>query len=271
MNLIAEIGINHNGDIEICKKLIYLAKLSGFNYVKIQKRNPDICVPLLQKDKLKSTPWGEMKYIDYKKKIEFNEEQIIELIEYSKSLKIVFFASVWDKDSVDIMSKYCDYGKIPSALITNLELCEYARNKFKNLIISTGMSTEEEIEACIGVCDPNVIMHTNSTYPSPEKELNLRYITWLKSKYNNKEIGYSGHEKGIISTLITIPLGVTWIERHVTLDKNMWGSDQKSSLDPIEMFDLCNNINMVLSTLLYEPGPRVQFQLENTKKESLRG
>ena len=270
MNLIAEIGINHNGDIEICKKLIYLAKLSGFNYVKIQKRNPDICVPELQKNKLKNTPWGEMKYIDYKKKIEFNESQIVKLIEYSKKLDIIFFASVWDKDSVDIMSKYCKYGKIPSALITNLELCKYAREKFENLIISTGMSTEEEIEKCVEICNPDVIMHTNSTYPSPEKELNLRYITWLKNKYN-KEIGYSGHEKGITSTLVTIPLGVTWIERHVTLDKNMWGSDQKASLDPIEMFELCNNIKLVLSTLSYEPSPRILFDSENEKRISLRG
>jgi len=271
MNLIAEIGINHNGDIEICKKLIYLAKLAGFNYVKIQKRNPDICVPLLQKDKLKSTPWGEMKYIDYKKKIEFNEEQIIQLIEYSKSMDIIFFASVWDKDSVDIMSKHCDYGKIPSALITNLELCEYARKKFTNLIISTGMSTEEEIEKSVGICNPDIIMHTNSTYPSPENELNLRYITWLKNKYKDKDIGYSGHESGIIPTLITIPLGVTWIERHVTLDKDMWGSDQKASLDPIEMFELCKNIKLVLSTLMYELGPRKEFHSENEKKKSLRG
>lgn len=270
MNLIAEIGINHNGDIDICKKLIYLAKLAGFNFVKIQKRNPDVCVPELQKDKLKNTPWGEMKYIDYKKKIEFNESQIYELIEYSNKLNIIFFASVWDKDSVDIMSKYCKYGKIPSALITNLELCKYAREKFEKLIISTGMSIEEEIERCVDICNPDVIMHTNSTYPSPEKELNLRYITWLKNKYN-KEIGYSGHEKGIISTLVTIPLGVTWIERHVTLDKNMWGSDQKASLDPIEMFELCKNIDLVLSTLLYKPGPRILFDSEFEKKNSLRG
>lgn len=270
MNLIAEIGINHNGDIEICKKLINLAKLSGFNFVKIQKRNPDVCVPELQKNKLKNTPWGEMKYIDYKKKIEFDEFQIIELIEYSKKIEIIFFASVWDKDSVDIMSKYCKYGKIPSALITNLDLCKYARDKFENLIISTGMSTEEEIEECVKICNPDVIMHTNSTYPSPDKDLNLRYITWLKNKYN-KEIGYSGHEKGIISTLVTIPLGVTWIERHVTLDKNMWGSDQKASLNPIEMFKLCDDVNLVLSTLLYDPGPRKLFDSENEKRKSLRG
>ena len=270
MNLIAEIGINHNGDIEICKKLINLAKLSGFNFVKIQKRNPDVCVPELQKNKLKNTPWGEMKYIDYKKKIEFDESQIIELIEYSKKIEIIFFASVWDKDSVDIMSKYCKYGKIPSALITNLDLCKYARDKFENLIISTGMSTEEEIEECVKICNPDVIMHTNSTYPSPDKDLNLRYITWLKNKYN-KEIGYSGHEKGIISTLVTIPLGVTWIERHVTLDKNMWGSDQKASLNPIEMFKLCDDVNLVLSTLLYDPGPRKLFDSENEKRKSLRG
>ena len=154
--LIAEIGINHNGSIKLAKKLIYIAKLSGFDYAKIQKRNPDVCVPEHQKNKKKNTPWGEMTYLEYKKKIEFNEEEIKELVNYSNEIGIGFFASVWDKDSVDLMAKYCNIGKIPSALITDLELCKYARQKFKYLIISTGMSTEEEIVKCIEICVPNV-------------------------------------------------------------------------------------------------------------------
>lgn len=270
MNLISEIGINHNGDIDICKKLISISKLAGFNYVKIQKRNPDKCVPEAQKSKIRDTPWGKITYLDYKKRIEFNEEQIKELVQYSNDNNIEFFASVWDTDSVDVMSKYTNIGKIPSALITDLELCSYARKKFDKLIISTGMSTEEEIITCINKCSPDVIMHSNSTYPCPPEDLNLRYIEWLKSKNPDKEIGYSGHENGIVTTLATIPLGVKWIERHVTLDKNMWGSDQKASLDVQEMFDLVKNIKIIESACQYKPQERVQFEKENEKKKSLR-
>ena len=270
MNLISEIGINHNGDIDICKKLISISKLAGFNYVKIQKRNPDKCVPEAQKSKIRDTPWGKITYLDYKKRIEFNEEQIKELVQYSNDNNIEFFASVWDTDSIDVMSKYTNIGKIPSALITDLELCSYARKNFDKLIISTGMSTEEEIVTCINKCSPDVIMHSNSTYPCPPEDLNLRYIEWLKSKIPDKEIGYSGHENGIVTTLATIPLGVKWIERHVTLDKNMWGSDQKASLDVQEMFDLVKNIKIIESACQYKPQERVQFEKENEKKKSLR-
>jgi N-acetylneuraminate synthase len=157
VKIISEIGINHNGDIELCKKLIMLSYVSGVDYVKIQKRNPDVCVPDHQKDKPKKTPWGEMSYLEYKKKIEFSEEQIKELVEYSTSLGITFFASVWDKDSVDIMAKYTDIAKIGSASITDLELCKYAREHFKTLIISTGMSIESEIKQCIDICKPSIV------------------------------------------------------------------------------------------------------------------
>jgi|TARA_R110002074_G_scaffold206565_1_gene375006 N-acetylneuraminate synthase len=270
MNLIAEIGINHNGDIEICKSLIFCAKQSGFNYVKIQKRNPDKCVPEEQKSKMRETPWGTMTYLEYKKKIEFNEEQIKELLKYANEINITMFASVWDPDSVDLMAKHTKIGKIPSALITDLELCAYARSKFDTLIVSTGMSTEDEIEKCILSCSPNVVMHSNSTYPCPPEDLNLRYITWLKDKYSDREIGYSGHESGIIPTLATVPLGVTWIERHVTMDKTMWGSDQKASLDIQEMFELVKNIKIIEKSCQYIPQERIQFETENIKKKSLR-
>ena len=125
------------------------------------------------------------------------------------------------------MAKYTKISKIPSALITDLELCKAAREAFDFLIISTGMSTEEEIEACVKACSPDVIMHTNSTYPCPVEELNLRYIEHLKEKWgDNAEIGYSGHEYGLITTLASVAMGAKWIERHVTLDRNLWGSDQ---------------------------------------------
>merc|ERR1719174_1293659 len=158
--IIAEIGINHNGDIELCKKLMMATKVSGCQWAKIQKRNPDVCVPEKQKSVMRDTPWGRMTYLDYKYKMEFDEAQLTELFAFAKTIDLQFFASVWDKDSCDVMTKFTKVGKIPSALITDLELCAYARTKFDFLIISTGMSTEEEIEACYQACTPEVVMHT---------------------------------------------------------------------------------------------------------------
>lgn len=270
VKIISEIGINHNGSIEIAKKLINLSKLAGADYVKIQKRNPDVCVPEEQKTKIRKTPWGEMTYLEYKHRLEFNEEQIQELIKYSKSIGITFFASVWDCDSVNVMKKYTDICKIGSASITDLELCKNARESFKTLIISTGMSTEKEIEDCIDCCDPDVILHTNSTYPCPTEDLNLRYIEWLKKKYPSKEIGYSGHEYGLVSTFASVAMGARWVERHVTLDRNMWGSDQKSSIQPEGLIKLVRGIRAIEDATQYEPGPRKQFKGENEKKKSLR-
>ena len=211
-----------------------------------------------------------MTYIEYKHKIEFNEEQIKELVSYSDRKNIKFFASVWDKDSVDVMAKYTNIAKIASASITDLELCKYTREKFDKLIISTGMSTEEEIIECVNACNPDVIMHTNSTYPCPPEILNMRYIEHLKTKYPNKEIGYSGHELNLSTTFLTLGLGATWIERHVTLDKTMWGSDQSASIDPIEVSALIKGIRDCEKAIQYPPQPRLLFPEENKKKESLR-
>ncbi len=271
MKFISEIGINHNGSIDLCKKLIMLSKIAGAEYVKIQKRNPDVCVPEHQKNKMRKTPWGEIKYIDYKKKIEFNENQIKELCDFSKKQEIEFFASVWDIDSARLMARYTKIGKIGSAKITDLELCRVSRELFDVLIISTGMSTEEEIKTCIDICNPDVIMHTNSTYPCPNSDLNLRYIEYLKKKYPNKDIGYSGHESGLIASFTALVLGATWIERHVTLDNTMWGSDQKSSIEPDELIQLIRGFKQIEESMKYEPGPRVQFAGELAKKKSLRG
>lgn len=271
VNIIAEIGINHNGDMDLCKKLIMLSKTAGADFVKIQKRNPDVCVPEAQKTKMRDTPWGKMTYLEYKWKLEFNEEQIRDLTKYSEGLGIKFIASVWDKDSVDVMAKIDNtISKIPSALINDLELCKYAREKFQKLIISTGMSTEDEIEACVKACNPDVIMHTNSTYPCPNEELNLRYIEHLKKKWTGKEIGYSGHEYGLVTTFCTIPLGATWVERHITWDRQMWGSDQMSSVEPTGLMKLVKGIRDITAAIKYEPQDRIMFPAENIKKESLR-
>jgi N-acetylneuraminate synthase len=270
VKIISEIGINHNGSIELCKELIMLSKVAGADYVKIQKRNPDVCVPEEQKNKIKQTPWGEMTYLEYKKKIEFNEEQIKELCEYSNNLGITFFASVWDVDSAILMSKYTRIAKLGSASITDDELCRVTRELFDYVIISTGMSTEEEIEVAVENSQPDVIMHTNSTYPCPVEELNLRYIEHLKNKYVDKEIGYSGHEYGLVTTYASVALGASWIERHITLDRNMWGSDQTSSIEPSGLIKLVKGVRDIEKAMQYEPGPRMQFDGENLKKKSLR-
>lgn len=269
INTIAEIGINHNGDIDLCKKIIDQAVIAGFDYVKFQKRNPEKAVPESQKGKIRETPWGKMTYIEYKHKIEFSEEQYDEIDMYCKSKGIRWFASVWDEDSIDFMKKYTTITKIPSALITNETLLRSARAEFDQLIISTGMSTEEQVEKAVDISNPDVIMHTNSTYPSPVKELKLEYIKWLKDKYPNKQIGYSGHEYGITASISSIALGAEWIERHVTVDRTLWGSDQLASVEPIGMIKLIKGIKELNSALGgYEP--RKIFNSEMEKLNSLR-
>jgi len=271
VKIIAEIGINHNGDIDICKKMMLLAKFAGVDYVKIQKRTPELCVPESEKMKLKETPWGTMTYIDYKKHIEFNEEQIKELFNYAKENGIEFFASVWDIPSVDLMCKYTHIGKIPSALINDLKLCEYAREKFSLLMISTGISSEIQIEQCIEACNPDIIMHTNSTYPCPSEDLNLKYILWLKKKYPTKKIYYSGHEFGLTSTFAAVGMGCDGVERHICLNHDDWGSDQKASVQIVNgLFKLVKGIRDIEKAMMYDEGPRILFNSELDKMKTLR-
>tara|TARA_R100000664_G_C2760098_1_gene150776 strand:+ start:10903 stop:11760 length:858 start_codon:yes stop_codon:yes gene_type:complete len=267
---IAEIGINHNGDVDIAKKLIDVAALAGCDYAKFQKRNPDVCVPEEQKNKIKDTPWGKMSYLEYKHRTEFGKNEYDELFEYAKLKGIEIFASVWDKDSVDFMNQYTTVMKIPSALITNRELVQYAREKSSYLMISTGMSTEAEIDQAMQDCNPDLVFHTNSTYPSPVDELNLNYIQWLKEKYANVEVGYSGHEYGLVTTFAAAALGATWIERHITLDRTMWGSDQMASVEPIGLMKLVKGIKNVEKSLGLS-GPRQVLGSELSKRKSLRG
>jgi N-acetylneuraminate synthase len=276
IKIIAEAGINHNGSLEIAKQLIKHSKEAGCDYVKFQKRNPDVCVPENQKTKIRSTPWGEMTYLEYKWKIEFDFNDYQEIDRYCDGLGIKWFVSVWDHDSVDFMRQfenakaYDKTLKIPSALINDIDLCQYARENCKTLIISTGMSTEGEIIACIDSCSPDVIMHTNSTYPCPVHELNLNYITWLKQKHSGKEIGYSGHEVGLSTTLATIPMGVEWIERHITMDKTSWGSDHSVSLEIPELIKLVDDIRDIEKALSLPIAPRELFGGELEKKTTLR-
>jgi N-acetylneuraminate synthase len=268
--IIAEIGINHNGDLNIAKKLIDVAAVAGCDYVKFQKRNPDICVPDGQKAKLKSTPWGEMTYLDYKYRIEFGNEAYNEIDNYCKQKGIKWFASVWDKDSVDFMTTYTEIAKIPSALITDQELLIYARSKNKYLMISTGMSTEDQIQTAIKIGNPDLIFHSNSTYPCPVDELNLNYINTLITNYPDKTIGYSGHEFGLVPTFTAVALGATYIERHITIDRTMWGSDQMASIEPGGLLKLVKGIKDI-EKALGSDGPRKILGGELEKLKSLRG
>jgi len=281
--IIGEIGINFaygedkNLFIDNVKKLIDVAVVAGCDYVKFQKRNPEVCVPDNQKQKPKTVPWNECEitYLDYKIDSEFGREEYDIINAYCKVKGISWFASVWDKDSVDFMKYYKNENgevimKIPSALINDLELCEYARQNCDVLIISTGMSTEEEVDNCINSCNPDVVMHTNSTYPAPVGELNLEYILWLKDKHKDKfEYGYSGHEFGLTTTVASVLLGAEWIERHITLNRSFWGSDQMASVEPQGLMKLVKSIRDVEKSL-GGYGPRKVIGSELEKMKSLR-
>jgi N-acetylneuraminate synthase len=266
----AEIGINHNGEVELAKRMIDIAAFAGCDFVKFQKREPEICVPQAQRTKPKDTPWGEMTYLEYRKRIEFGQREYEEIDRHCGARGIRWFASAWDVPSVDFLSQFVDVVKIPSALITDLDLCRYARRRFGLLMVSTGMSTEAEVCQCVSACDPDVIFHTNSTYPSPERELNLRYLEYLREKYPGKATGYSGHEFGLATTMATVPLGVEYIERHVTLDRTMWGSDQMASVEPQGLLKLVKGVRNI-EAALGTKGERILFASELKKREMLRG
>lgn len=205
--------------------------------VKFQKRNPDICVPKLQKQEIKETPWGKMAYIKYKHKVEFGKKEFDIIHEYCKKLNINWTASVWDTDSLNFILQYnVPFIKIPSAYITDLQLLKQVNLANKPVIISTGMSTKSEIEKAILLLDqiPQLsILHCNSSYPTQSNEIDLNAMISLKNKYKTCAIGYSGHEIGALATLIAKTLVADIIERHITLNKDMWGSDHSSSLDPM--------------------------------------
>jgi len=233
--LIGEIGINHNGDIQIAKKLIDAVNACGWNCAKFQKRTPEVCVPKHQWQKRRDTPWGTMSYIDYKKKIEFEKKEYNIIDNYAFEKPVDWTASVWDINSLKFLSEYekIPFVKIPSAMMTNKDLVTETAKLGKPVVISTGMSTLKEVDDAINnlkkYTDDIVIMHTNSSYPTPPEELNLRLIPFLKERYGCT-IGYSGHEEDLEPTVIAVSLGAKVIERHITIDRKMWGTDQKSSL-----------------------------------------
>jgi N-acetylneuraminate synthase len=232
--IVAEIGINHNGDLELGKRLIDAAMLAGVDAVKFQKRTPELCVPPDQQGKMRETPWGYISYLDYRHRVEFGKEEYRAVDAYCKERRLTWFVSVWDEPSVEFMRAFepvCY--KIPSASLTDHALLRAARATGKPVILSTGMSTMEQIEAAVHVLgtDNLIINHATSTYPCEPQELNLRAIQTLRERFPCP-IGYSGHEVGLIPTVAAVTLGACMVERHITLDRAMWGSDQAASIEP---------------------------------------
>jgi N-acetylneuraminate synthase len=278
--IIAEIGINHNGSLENAQKLIDIAAAAGCDAVKFQKRTPELAVPEHQKNILRDTPWGTMKYIDYKHKVEFEKEEYDFIDSYCSSRGIDWSASVWDIEAVRFLKDYkIPFVKIPSAKITDHNLLIEAVNNFDSIIISTGMSTEEEIKSAVEVIEKTKqsidrevslsILHCNSSYPAPIDQLNLSAIISLKDRYPNYTIGYSGHELTLGTTVSSVLLGAEILERHITLDRNMWGSDHSCSVTPWGLFKLVNGVRELEQA--YGDGKLKLEDSEIEAKKKLRG
>lgn len=244
---IAEIGINHNGDVEIARQLIDVAHSAGCDAVKFQKRTPEICVPLDQRDKIRDTPWGEMTYMEYKERVEFGEAEYAKLADHCAALGIHWFASPWDVPSVDFLEKFdVPVHKVASASLTDDVLLGALVATGKPIILSTGMSTIEEIDHAMEVLSDSdvVLLHSTSTYPCPPEESNLRTIQTLRDRYD-VPVGYSGHERGLQVTLGAAALGAVAVERHITLDRTMWGSDHAASVEPQGLTHLIRDIRIL--------------------------
>ncbi|NJN43914.1 MAG: N-acetylneuraminate synthase [Anaerolineae bacterium] len=270
--IVGEIGINHNGDVEIAKKLIEMAKWSGVDAIKFQKRTPEVCTPRDQWDKMRETPWGYISYIEYRHKIEFGLDEYHQIDEHCEKVGIDWFVSVWDEPSVDFMEEHFDTVgyKLPSASLTDHDLIRKVRGTGRALIMSTGMSMMEEIYAAMGVAGTEnlLLCHTTSSYPCPENELNLKMIDTLRNTFPNVPVGYSGHEVGILPSVIAVAFGACFVERHITLDRAMWGSDQAASVEPGGLFRLVKNIRLVPDAL--GDGVKKVYESERSSREKLR-
>jgi N-acetylneuraminate synthase len=268
VKIIAEIGINHNGSIKDAIDMIKVASEAGCDYVKFQKRTPDICVPEKQKGVMKDTPWGQMTYLEYRHRVEFGHTEYGLIDSVCADLEIGWFASCWDIPSVEFMSKYApDFYKIPSAMLTNESLIKYIDTYCGTIILSTGMSTAEEIMRageCI-VQSKVIVFHCVSSYPCQVEDVNLKQML----RYDPIVVGYSGHEEGFVPTLASVALGAEYVERHITLNKRMWGSDQFFSLEPGDLKQLTSMIREV-EACLGHGDPKTVLPCEESSKLKLR-
>jgi N-acetylneuraminate synthase len=268
--VIAEIGINHNGSLETVKRLIDMAKAVGCDAVKFQKRTPDQCVPASQRDKMRETPWGYISYMEYRRKIELGEAEYCQIDNYCRERDIVWFASCWDVESVDFIRRFSTPClKIPSACLTDRELLEYCRSTGEPIMLSTGMSSMAQIQAAVRILGTErlLLAHSTSTYPCANSELNLRMILKLREMYSCPT-GYSGHELGLATTLAAVALGASFVERHITLDRAMWGSDQAASVEPVGMQRLIKDIRAIETAL--GDGEKRLYESEATASTRLR-
>lgn len=252
--IIAEAGINHNGSIETAKKLMKMAAAAGCDAVKFQKRTPEICVPKEMQSKTRQTPWGEMTYLDYKKRIEFETLEYDLINQYAQELKIDWSASAWDIPSLEFLDKYdLAFHKVASALTTHLDFVKEVARRRKQTFLSTGMCAWKDIDTAVEIfraenC-PLVLMHTVSVYPADESILNLKMIGTLSERYPDIPIGYSGHESSVSPSVVAVALGASAIERHITLDRAMWGTDHAASLEPVGLNQLVGSIRKIPSML----------------------
>ncbi|MFE7844685.1 N-acetylneuraminate synthase family protein [Microbacterium sp. NPDC057407] len=250
--VIAEIGLNHNGDVELAKQLIDVAADAGADAVKFQKRTPEIATPEHMRDVPRETPWGTMSYLDYRRRVEFDRDQYIEISDHALLRGLEWFASPWDEPSVAFLE---DLGvtahKVASAALTDLGLLRALRDTGKTVILSTGMSTIEQIDTAIDVLGTErlLLMHATSTYPMEPAEANLRMIPALRDRYPGVPVGYSGHERGLQISLAAVALGAVAVERHITLDRTMWGSDHAASLEPAGLQHLVRDIRIIEAAL----------------------
>lgn len=269
--IIAEIGINHNGDLEIAKQMIDAAVHAGADAVKFQKRTPEVATPLAQQNQMRETPWGYITYLDYRRKVEFGEADYREIDRYCQAKGMPWMVSVWDEPSVDFMEKFDTPAyKIPSASLTDHKLMNHVRRTGKPVIISTGMSTMEQIREgaeAVGLEDL-VIMHCTSTYPCEPEELNLRMIETLRREFPKNPIGYSGHEVGLVPSAVAVALGACMVERHLTLDRAMWGSDQAASVEPSGFERLVKYIRVSQASL--GDGVKKVYESEMSSLKKLR-
>lgn len=249
--ILGEIGINHNGDLDIARRLIDAAQVAGCDAVKFQKRTPELCVPPEQRSVIRETPWGLMTYMAYRERVEFDEAAYQEINHYAEAREIGWFVSVWDYKSVDFMEPFDPICyKLPSAALTDHDLLRHVRGTKRPMILSTGMSTMQQIRDAIDVVGTEdlILLHSTSSYPCKTEEINLRMIHTLKQEFDCP-IGYSGHEVGLQITYAAVALGACFIERHITLDRAMWGSDQAASIEPWGLMRLVRDIRVIEAAL----------------------
>ncbi|MCT1479636.1 N-acetylneuraminate synthase family protein [Microbacterium sp. p3-SID336] len=269
--VIAEIGLNHNGDVDIAKRLIDVAARAGADAVKFQKRTPEISTPEHMRDVPRETPWGVMSYLDYRRRVEFGRDEYVEIGDHATLHGLDWFASPWDVPSVQFLEDLNVVAhKVASASLTDTELLRALRDTGKPVILSTGMSTVPQIDTALDTLgtDRVVLMHATSTYPLEPEEANLRVIATLRDRYPGVPVGYSGHERGLQISLAAVAMGAVAVERHITLDRTMWGSDHAASLEPTGLEHLVRDIRVIESAV--GDGVKRVFDSERAPMAKLR-